>query len=219
MDNTLIYVFITNSLVQLICYRFFFDTDTSEMWTLNSSPLVSISRKFNRIKYLESSVKSLVQNPERSELFKSLISQALLLRPRFEFLFREQKMTLCHLLQEAGGWGKRWGSRSGKSCRAHFRLEDQWNIALCSSRVMLGALWKLPTPVPYFSAWLSCYMGTWPRSGRPSQEVINRTLLWSLAKHASSPTSSLHLCCRSDLYSSDKKSAWPLKLSGKIGNY
>lgn len=129
----------------------------------------------------------------------------MLLRPRFEFLFREQKMTLCHLLQEAGGWGKRWGSRSGKSCRAHFRLEDQWNIALCSSRVMLGALWKLPTPVPYFSAWLSCYMGTWPRSGRPSQEIINRTLLWSLAKHASSPTSSLHLCCRSDLYSSDKK--------------
>ena len=55
-----VYVFITNSLVQLICYRYLFDTDTSEMWTLNSSPLVSISRKFNRIKYLESSVKSLV---------------------------------------------------------------------------------------------------------------------------------------------------------------
>lgn len=105
MDNTLIYVFITNSLVQLICYRFFFDTDTSEMWTLNSSPLVSISRKFNRIKYLESSVKSLVQNPERSELFV-LNFASLALRPRFEFLFREQKMTLCHLLQEAGGWGR-----------------------------------------------------------------------------------------------------------------
>ena len=71
IDNTLVYVFITNSLVQLICYRYLFDTDTSEMWTLNSSPLVSISRKFNRINYLESTVKSLVQNSERSELFKS----------------------------------------------------------------------------------------------------------------------------------------------------
>ena len=71
MDNTLVYVFITNNLVQLISYRYLFDTDTAEMWTLNSYPLVSISRKFSRIKYLESSVKSLVQNPERSELFKS----------------------------------------------------------------------------------------------------------------------------------------------------
>lgn len=218
MDNTLIYVFITNSLVQLICYRFFFDTDTSEMWTLNSSPLVSISRKFNRIKYLESSVKSLVQNPERSELFvlnfASLASAA-----SFWVSFQGAKDDFVSFITGSRGVGERWGSRSGKSCRAHFRLEDHWNIALCSSRVMLGALWKLPTPVPYFSAWLSCYMGTWPRSGRPSQEIINRTLLWSLAKHASSPTSSLHLCCRSDLYSSDKKSAWPLKLSGKIGNY
>lgn len=117
-------------------------------------------------------------------------------------------MTLCHLLQEAGRGG-RWGSRSGKSCKAHFRLDDQWNLALCSSRVMLGALQKHPTPVPYFPAWLSCYMGTWPRRGRPSQEIINKTLLWSLAKHASS--SSLHLCCRSNLYSSHKTSAWPLK--------
>ena len=147
MDNTLIYVFITNSLVQLICYRFFFDTDTSEMWTLNSSPLVSISRKFNRIKYLESSVKSLVQNPERSELFvlnfASLASAA-----SFWVSFQEAKDDFVSFITGSRGVGERWGSRSGKSCRAHFRLEDQWNIALCSSRVMLGALWKLPTPVP-----------------------------------------------------------------------
>ena len=31
MDNTLVYVFITNGVVQLIYYRYLFDTDTSEM--------------------------------------------------------------------------------------------------------------------------------------------------------------------------------------------